>query len=97
MLGKPEKFDAIFGIGGLIALPGYAPVVSSAACEYGAEQTADHVVLECPIYWRPHGMHGLTALDDETIQWPAQHLSLDLLQPSSGLKQLAQKPQKNQN
>ena len=44
--------------------------VSSAACECGAkEQTADHVVLQCPIHRPPHGLHGLTVLDDETIKW----------------------------
>ena len=43
---------------------------SSAACECGAEeQTVDHVVLQCPIDRPPHGLHGLTVLDDETIEW----------------------------
>jgi len=41
----------------------------SAACECGAEeQTAGHVVLQCPIH-RPHGLHGLTVLDNETTEW----------------------------
>ena len=45
-------------------------MVSSAACECGAEeQTVDHVVLQCPIYRPPHGLHGLTVLDDETTEW----------------------------
>ena len=46
-------------------------MVSSAACECGAEkQTVDHVVvLHCPIHRPPHGLHGLTVLDDETIEW----------------------------
>jgi len=45
----------------------YAP---SAACEWGAEeQTVDHVVLHCPIHQPPDGLHGLTVLDDETIEW----------------------------
>ena len=43
-------------------------VASVAACEYGAEQTVDHVVLQCPIH-RLHGPQGLTVLDDETIKW----------------------------
>jgi len=43
----------------------------SAACECGAdeEQTIDHIVLQCPIHRPPHGLHGLTVLDDETIEW----------------------------
>jgi len=41
----------------------------SAACECGAEEeTFDHVVFQCPIYRPPHGQHGLTVLDDETIE-----------------------------
>jgi len=45
-------------------------MASSAACECGAEkQTVDHVVLQCPIHWPPHGLHGLTVLDDETTEW----------------------------
>jgi len=38
--------------------------------ECGAEeQTVDHAVLQCPIYRPPHGLHGLTVLDDETTDW----------------------------
>ena len=45
-------------------------MASSAACECGAEeQTAGHVVLQCPIHRPPHELHGLTVLDDETIEW----------------------------
>ena len=45
-------------------------MVSSAACECVAEeQIVDHVVLQCPIRRPPHGLHGLTVLDDETIEW----------------------------
>jgi len=33
------------------------------------EQTVDHVVLQCPIDRPPHGLHGLTVLDDETTEW----------------------------
>jgi len=32
------------------------------------EQTVDHVFFQCPIHRRPHGLHGLTVLDDETIE-----------------------------
>jgi len=45
-------------------------MASSAACECGAEeQTVDHVVLQCSIHRPPHGLHGLTVLDDETTEW----------------------------
>ena len=41
-------------------------MASCAVCECPAEeQTVDNVVLQCPI----HGLHGLTVLDDETIEW----------------------------
>ena len=43
-------------------------MVFSAACGCDAEQTDDHVVLQCPIHRPPHGLHGLTVLDD-TIEW----------------------------
>ena len=45
---------------------GMAP---SAACECCAEQTAGHVVLQCPIHRLSHGLHDLTALDDEAMDW----------------------------
>jgi len=42
-------------------------MASSAACECGSEeQTAGHVVLQCPIHRPPHGLHGLIVQDDET-------------------------------
>jgi len=50
-------------------------MASSATCECGTEeQTVDHVVLQCPIH-RPHGLHGLTVLDNTTTErllntWP---------------------------
>ena len=44
-------------------------MASSAACECGAEQSVEHVVLHCPIHRPPHGLHGLTVLDDETTEW----------------------------
>ena len=50
-------------------LPVQMGMASSAACEFGAEQTVDHVVLQCPIHRHPHGLHGLTVLDDETTEW----------------------------
>jgi len=46
-------------------------MVSFAFCECGAEeQTVDHFVLQCPIHQPPNGAHGLTVLDEKTIQWP---------------------------
>jgi len=45
-------------------------MASSATCECGAEeQTVDHVVRQCPIHRPPHGLQGLTVLDDETTEW----------------------------
>jgi len=45
-------------------------MVSSAACEHGAEeQTVGHVVLQCLIHQPPHGLHGLAVQDDEIIEW----------------------------
>ena len=45
-------------------------IASSAVCECGAEdQTVDHVVLQRPIHRPPHGLRGLTVLDEETIEW----------------------------
>jgi len=60
----------------------------SGACECGAEQTVDHVVLQCPIRRPPHGLHGLTVLDDETIEWLLNTCPRDVVRPSSGLKEL---------
>jgi len=41
-----------------------------AAYECGTEkQFADHFVLQCPIHRPPHLLHGLTVLNDETIDW----------------------------
>jgi len=45
-------------------------MASSEACECDTEeQTVDHVVLQCLIHQPPHGLHGLTVQDDETIEW----------------------------
>jgi len=45
-------------------------VATSASCECGlGEQTADHVILDCPIYHVPNGVRGLLDLDKDTIQW----------------------------
>ena len=39
-------------------------------CECGAsEQTADHVLTACPIHRAPHGVRGLTVLDEKTRCW----------------------------
>ena len=59
-------------------------MASSAACECGVgEQTIDHVVLQCPFH-RPHGLHGLTVLNDRDNRMAAQDLPRDLVWPSSG-------------
>jgi len=68
-------------------------MASSAACECDAEeQTVDHVVLHCPIHRPPHGLHVLTVLDDETLEW-----LLNICPESEAkqwLEQLAQKEMK---
>jgi len=59
-----------------------APVsdVSAPVCTNGAwpplrsvsvaqKNNIDHVVLQCSIHRPPHGLHGLTVLEDETIEW----------------------------
>jgi len=63
-------------------LTDFAPVsdVSALDCTNGVwllcglwvwrrRQTVDHVVLQRLICRPPHGLHGLTVLDDETIEW----------------------------
>jgi len=47
---------------------GYGPHCGQGECG-GEEQTVDHIVLQCPIHRPPHGLHFLTLLDDETIEW----------------------------
>ena len=45
-------------------------MASSAAGDCGAEeQTVDHVCLQCSTHRPPYELHGLTVLDDETIEW----------------------------
>ena len=45
-------------------------VALSVACECGTEkQIVNHVVLDCLICRPLHGLHGLTILDDEMIEW----------------------------
>jgi len=57
-----------------------------ANCECHTEvQTVDQVFFQCPIHRLPHGLHGLTVLDDKTTDW-----LLDLVWPCSGLKKLAE-------
>ena len=46
---------------------GLAP---TSICECGAlNQTAAHVILECPLHRAPRGYHGLRILDDDTRCW----------------------------
>jgi len=41
----------------------------SKACEFDTEeQTVEHFILHCPIHRPPHGVYGLTDLDDENIE-----------------------------
>ena len=41
--------------------------VSSEKCEYGAsKQTADHIILTCPLHRAHRGIICLTVLDDKT-------------------------------
>ena len=45
-------------------------MVPSAACNCGAEnQTAEHILVHCPLFSLPHGITGLVRLDDDTITW----------------------------
>jgi len=44
-------------------------MASSADRECGTEeQTVDHVVIQCPVHRPPRRLHGLTFLDDETVE-----------------------------
>ena len=46
---------------------GLAP---TSKCECGtAEQTAEHIILTCPVHRAPTGIHGLTVLDVDTRCW----------------------------
>ena len=39
-------------------------------CECGAaEQTAEHIILTCPVHWAPRGVRRLTVLDVDTRCW----------------------------
>ena len=72
---------------------GLAP---SPNCECGAsEQTADHVLTACPIHRAPHGLRGLTVLDDKTRCW--LNASLPASDPGSaavwGSKRINPRPQ----
>jgi len=67
---------------------------ASAACGCGAEdQTIDRVVLQCLSHRHPYGLHDLTDLDDETIEWllntcpeicAAKQWIVTTVRPSSG-------------
>ena len=42
-------------------------LVPSLNCKFGAAtQTADHIVIACPIHRAPHGARGLTILYEKT-------------------------------
>jgi len=75
---KITRLAKIFSGHGPLTMPMF-----SVFCEWGAEeQTIDHVILQCPIHWPPHGLHGVMVLDDEIIEW-LQHLPRDLVRPST--------------
>ena len=45
-------------------------MASTAACECGAEeQTADHIIISCPIFYHPIRRIGLETVDEETLAW----------------------------
>jgi len=45
-------------------------LVHSDNYRFGAEkQTADHILASCPLHHPPNGTLGLTALDDDTLDW----------------------------
>jgi len=45
-------------------------LVPSANCRCGAEeQTADHMLASCPLYYPPNATLDLVALDDGTVDW----------------------------
>ena len=45
-------------------------LASTSNCECGAvEQTAEHIILTCPIHRAPTGIRGLTVLDVDTQCW----------------------------
>jgi len=67
-------------------------MASSATCECGAEeQTVGDVVLQCPIHQPPHGLNGLTVLDDETTEWLLNICPEIYSAAKQWLEQLAQK------
>ena len=42
----------------------------TSTCVGGAiNQTAAHVILECPLHRAPRGYHGLLVVDDNTLRW----------------------------
>ena len=84
------------GVGRLRSCLHKYAMAPSAARECGAEeQTVDHVILHCPVHRLPHGAHGLMILDDETVERLLNTCPQDLVQPRSGLKELAQTMKKN--
>ena len=55
------------GVGGFHSFKHKWGLGPSPNCDCNAsEQTADQVLTECPIYRAPHGVRGLTVLNDET-------------------------------
>jgi len=66
-VGRPNRLRT--GVGSFRSWLHKWGMAFAAAYECGAEeQTVGHV-LQCPIHRPPHGLHGLTVLDDETTEW----------------------------
>ena len=53
-------------------------LAESPACDCGSEeQSADHVITDCPLYGSPSGIPGLTEMDEATTEW-LLHSRLDI-------------------
>ena len=62
-------------------------------CGLGVWRRRTNPLPRCPPMSNPttsSWKHGLTVLDDETLEWLLTHLTRDLVRPSRGMKQLAQ-------
>jgi len=69
-LPRRDWFGALVRVGRFRSCLHKWGMASSAPCECGAEeQTVDHVVLQHPTYRPPHGLQGLTVLDDVITEW----------------------------
>lgn len=44
-------------------------LATSAQCECGEVQTAEHIISDCPLFSPPNGIDGLINLDEDTKRW----------------------------